>query len=123
MSELVLTLLLDLLSVAGLAGLSGGSRVKVRAALTPLAGALEVGVSRIPFGLTQLEADKFKADLRVLAELLANESIQRATIDTVDLNKLVAQLDQTVQTLSHLNHSEAFSVLTAIRDAKRSLAH
>jgi hypothetical protein len=123
MPDFLLALVVDLLSVAGLAGLSGGSKATVRAALTPLANTLEVGLSRIPFGLTPLEAEHFKSNLRVLAEVVAANANQRANADAVDLKKLVAQLDETVQALDHLNHSDAFTVLTAVRDAKQALAH
>jgi hypothetical protein len=123
MPDVLLALVVDLLSVAGLAGLSGGSKATVRAALTPLANTLEVGLSRIPFGLTPLEAEQFKSNLRVLAEVVAANANQRANADAVDLKKLVAQLDETVQALDHLNHSDAFNVLTAVRDAKQALAH
>jgi hypothetical protein len=123
MTDSALTLLVELLSVAGLAGLSGGKEEKVRVALTPLAETLEIGLARIPFGLTSIEAEKFRADLQTLAELLASGSIARATMDAVGLDTLMAQLGQTSQALSDLNHSDAFAALTAVRDAKRALGH
>jgi hypothetical protein len=123
MPDLLLALVVDLLSFAGLAGLSGGSRATVRAALTPLASTLEAGLSRIPFGLTPLEAVQFKNNLRVLVQVVATTASQHTNGDDVGLNKLVAQLDETAQTLALLNHSDAFAVLTAIREAKHALAH
>ena len=123
MTDSALTLLVELLSVAGLAGLSGGKEEKVRVALTPLAETLEIGLARIPFGLTSIEAEKFRADLQTLSELLASGSIARATMDAVGLDTLMAQLGQTSQALSDLNHSDAFAALTAVRDAKRALGH
>ena len=92
-------------------------------ALTPLAETLEIGLARIPFGLTSIEAEKFRADLQTLSELLASGSIARATMDAVGLDTLMAQLGQTSQALSDLNHSDAFAALTAVRDAKRALGH
>jgi hypothetical protein len=123
MSDAALTLLAELLSIAGLAGLTRGKKAKVRAALTPLAETLEIGLARIPFGLTPIEAEKFRIDLRALAEMLASGSIARVTLDAVDPEALMAQLIQTSQALSHLDHSDAFAALTAIRDAKRALGH
>jgi hypothetical protein len=123
MSDAVFALLAELLSVAGLVGLSGSKKERVRVALTPVAETLEIGLARIPFGFTPSEAEKFRADLQKLAELLANGSIARSTLAAADLDTLMAQLGQTSQALSHLDHSGAFAALTAIRDAKRALSH
>ena len=116
-----LVLFAELLSVAGLTSLSGGKKQRLRVALTPLAKLLEIGLARIPFGLTPIESEKFRADLQILAELLRNGSVAHASLNAVDLSKLMAQLGQTSEALHHLNHSDAFTALTAIRDAKRAL--
>ena len=50
-----------------------------------------------------------------------NGSVAHASLNAVDLNKLMALLGQTSEVLLHLNHSDAFNALTAVRDAKRAL--
>ena len=59
MSDALLILFAELLSVAGLTGLSGGRKARLRAALTPLAKSLEIGLARNPFGLTPIKSEKF----------------------------------------------------------------